>query len=140
MTSAIVSGLEMRFDSQPDEVQMVCRPDCREEVERLDRDVLVIDIAMPVLNGLQAVSELQSRKCRTPSNLATDLVPGQHEIPRQSSRPRCGWKGQPHFEHRSWKGVLTLPATVSKIKNGWLYAACRAWIITKRQTPGPEVR
>ena len=39
--------------------------DAVEEVQRLDPDVLVIDISMPVLNGLQAVSELQSKKCRT---------------------------------------------------------------------------
>ena len=35
------------------------------EVQRLDPDVLVIDISMPVLNGLQAASQLQSMHCRT---------------------------------------------------------------------------
>lgn len=39
--------------------------DAVKEVQRLDPDVLVIDISMPILNGLQAVSQLQSRKCRT---------------------------------------------------------------------------
>jgi len=35
------------------------------EVQRLDPDVLVIDISMPILNGLQAASQLQSLHCRT---------------------------------------------------------------------------
>jgi len=35
-----------------------------EEVRRLDPDVLVIDISMPVLNGLEATSQLQSCKAR----------------------------------------------------------------------------
>ena len=39
--------------------------DAIEEVYRLDPDVLVIDISMPILNGLQAASRLRSRKCRT---------------------------------------------------------------------------
>ena len=34
------------------------------EVLRLDPDVVVIDIAMPILNGLQAASQLQSANCR----------------------------------------------------------------------------
>ena len=38
--------------------------DAVKEVHRLDPDVLVIDISMPILNGLLAVSQLQSRKCR----------------------------------------------------------------------------
>jgi DNA-binding NarL/FixJ family response regulator len=32
------------------------------EVQRLDPDVLVIDISMPILNGLQAVSQLRSNR------------------------------------------------------------------------------
>jgi len=35
------------------------------EVQRLDPDVLVIDISMPVLNGLQTTAQLMSKKCRT---------------------------------------------------------------------------
>jgi len=35
------------------------------EVRRLNPDVLVIDISMPVLDGLQAASQLHSGSCRT---------------------------------------------------------------------------
>jgi len=35
------------------------------EVQRLDPDMLVIDISMPILYGLQAASQLQSICCRT---------------------------------------------------------------------------
>ena len=35
------------------------------EVRRLDPDVLVIDISMPVLDGLQAASQLHRKECRT---------------------------------------------------------------------------
>ena len=35
------------------------------EVRRLDPDVLVIDISMPVMDGLQAASQLHRRSCRT---------------------------------------------------------------------------
>lgn len=35
------------------------------EVGRLDPDVLVIDISMPILNGLQAASQLHRKSCRT---------------------------------------------------------------------------
>jgi DNA-binding NarL/FixJ family response regulator len=80
--------------------------DAVNEVQRLDPDVLVIDISMPVLDGLHAVSELQSTNRRTKvvfltvhedqdfvaaalsagasgyvtkSHLTTDLVPAIHE-------------------------------------------------------------
>ena len=36
-----------------------------EAVGRLDPDVLVIDISMPVLNGLEAASRLHAKSCRT---------------------------------------------------------------------------
>ena len=35
------------------------------EVGRLDPDILVIDISMPILNGLEAASRLQALDCRT---------------------------------------------------------------------------
>ena len=77
------------------------------EVQRLDPDVLVIDISMPVLDGLQAVSQLMCTNCRTKvvfltvqkgqefvvaafsagasgyvakSDVATDLVPAIREV------------------------------------------------------------
>jgi DNA-binding NarL/FixJ family response regulator len=79
------------------------------EVERLDPDVLVMDISMPVLDGLQAASRLQSAHPRTKivfltihedqdfvaaafsagasgyvakSQLTTDLVPAISEVLR----------------------------------------------------------
>lgn len=39
--------------------------DAVSEVERLDPDVLVIDISMPLLNGLQAAKQLRLSKRRT---------------------------------------------------------------------------
>jgi DNA-binding NarL/FixJ family response regulator len=39
--------------------------DAVSEVQRLDPDVLVIDISMPVLNGLQAVSQVRCCSPRT---------------------------------------------------------------------------
>ena len=75
------------------------------EVQRLDPDVLIIDISMPILDGLQAVSQLRSNNVRakvvfltvhededfveaafsagasayvTKSNVTTDLVPAIH--------------------------------------------------------------
>lgn len=80
-----------------------------EEVERLDPDVLVMDISMPNLNGLQAAARLQKCKCRTrvviltvhedqdfvaaalsagasgyvtKENVTTDLIPAIHEALR----------------------------------------------------------
>jgi DNA-binding NarL/FixJ family response regulator len=77
------------------------------EVQRLDPDVLVTDISMPVLDGLQATSQLCAKKCRTKvvlltvhedhdfvaaafsagasayvskSRVATDLIPAIREI------------------------------------------------------------
>ena len=35
------------------------------EVRRLDPDVLVMDISMPILDGLQAAAQLQRKACRT---------------------------------------------------------------------------
>lgn len=35
------------------------------ETQRLDPDVLVIDISMPVIDGLQAARQLQGKKLRT---------------------------------------------------------------------------
>jgi len=35
------------------------------EVRRLDPDVLVMDISMPILDGLQAAAQLQGKACRT---------------------------------------------------------------------------
>ena len=76
------------------------------EVRRLDPDVLLIDISMPILNGLEAVSRISSG-CRTrfvfltvheeqafvdaafaigatgyvaKSDITTDLVPAIHEV------------------------------------------------------------
>jgi DNA-binding NarL/FixJ family response regulator len=39
--------------------------DAMAEVERLDPDVLVMDISMPVLDGLQAASQLRRKASRT---------------------------------------------------------------------------
>jgi len=39
--------------------------DAVEEVRRLEPDVLVIDISMPIMDGLEAVSSLREDKCRT---------------------------------------------------------------------------
>jgi len=36
-----------------------------EAVRRLDPDVLILDISMPVLNGLQVASRLKADNCRT---------------------------------------------------------------------------
>jgi DNA-binding NarL/FixJ family response regulator len=39
--------------------------DAVDAVRRLDPDVLVIDISMPILDGLQAASQLHQKGCRT---------------------------------------------------------------------------
>ena len=50
--------------------------DAVEEVQRLDPDVLVIDICMPILDGLRAAAQLSSN-CRTKIVFLT-----LHEAPR----------------------------------------------------------
>ena len=77
-----------------------------EAVHTLDPDVLVIDMSMPILNGLQAAKRLQTANCRTKvifltihegpdfldaafsagasgyvtkARLSTDLIPALHE-------------------------------------------------------------
>ena len=81
--------------------------DAVEEAERLDPDVLVIDISMPILNGLQAADRLRTKNRRakiifltvhkdrdfvaaalsagasgyvTKSDITTDLVPAIREV------------------------------------------------------------
>lgn len=81
--------------------------DAVEEAERLDPDVLVIDISMPILNGLQAAHHLKAKNRRakiifltvyndqefvvaalsagasgyvTKSDITTDLVPAIREV------------------------------------------------------------
>lgn len=93
--------------------------DAVDEVQRLDPDVLVIDISMPILDGLRAASRL-SLNCRTKvvfltlhgdrafiaaafsagasayvlkSKMATDLVPAIREVLR--GRRYLSQSGQP---------------------------------------------
>ena len=81
--------------------------DAVEEAERLDPDVLIIDISMPILNGLQAAQHLKAKNRRakiifltvyndqefvaaalsagasgyvTKSDITTDLVPAIREV------------------------------------------------------------
>jgi len=104
---AILASIRMVLGDEFDVVGAVnTGRDAVEQVQRLDPDILVIDISMPLLNGLQASSQLQACKARvkvvfltvhedqdyvdaafsagasgyvTKSQLTTDLVPAIHE-------------------------------------------------------------
>ena len=106
----ILAKVRMVLGEDFDIVGAVCNGrDAVTEVRRLDPDILIIDLAMPVLNGLEAASQLLSRKVRTKivfltvhedqdfieaafiagasgyvtkSHLTTDLVSAIHEVLR----------------------------------------------------------
>ena len=82
------------------------------ETQRLDPDVLVIDISMPVLDGLQAVSQLRSTNSRTKAVFLT-VHKGQDFIAAALSAGASGYVIKAHlttdlvcFMHERCRGGL----------------------------------